>query len=359
MENKVVPMAFAAIDKVIVNSIPKLTQNEYRNRDYIYYGDDNRYCDYLYGLYTDCSTLKTTVNGVSSYVAANDVICNVPGFTVANKKGDTFRNIIKWLDRDFNIYGGCAFQVIRNIKGEVAEIYYIDFRYLRSDKKNECFWYSEEFSKPYGRTTKAVVYPKFVPGGDAPASIVYLKNDIGGTYPTPSYSGAIKAAEIERHIDDMHLNSLENGFMGSYIINFLNGIPTDEQKDEIEKNVTEKFAGTANAGRILLNFANGEENAAKVERLDITDFADKYKAAAERARTTIYQAFRAQGQLFGDMSASTGFNEIEFKTAWDLFNSTVVRDQQRVLCDEFDHVFGMKGSITIDPFVMGDTSNVN
>ena len=359
MEKSLVPMAFAAIDKVIVNSIPKLTQNEYRNREYIYYGDDNKYCEYLYGLYTDVSTLKTVVQGTASYVAGNDAVCNVPGFTVMNKKGDTLRNIIKWLDRDFNIYGGCAFQVIRNVKGEVAEIYYIDFRYLRSDKKNECFWYSEEFAKPYGRTTKAVVYPKFVAGGDAPASIVYIKNDFGATYPTPNYSGAIKACEIERHIDDLHLNSLENGFMGSYIISFLSGIPTDEQKAEIEKNVTEKFAGTQNSGRILLNFSDGADTAAKVEKLDITDFSEKYQAAAERARTTIYQAFRAQGQLFGDMSASTGFNEIEFKTAWDLFNSTVVRDQQRLLCDEFDKVFGMKGSITIDPFVMGDTTNVN
>ena len=359
MEKTAIPMAFAAIDKVIVNSIPKLTQNEYRSKNYIYYGDDNKYCDYLWGLFNDCSTLRTVVNGTSSYVSGDDAKCNVPGFLTANKKGDTFRNIIKWLDRDFNIYGGCAFQVLRNLAGQVSEIYYIDFRYLRSDKKNECFWYSEEFSKPYGRTTKAIVYPKFIPGGNAPASIVYIKNDIGGTYPTPTYSGAIKACEIERHIDDLHLNSLENGFMGSYIISFLSGMPTDEQRSEIEKNVTEKFSGTANAGRILLNFSDGPDTAAKVERLDVTDFSEKYQAASERARTTIYQAFRAQGQLFGDMSASTGFNEIEFKTAWDLYNSTVVRDQQRMLCDEFDRVFGMKGSITIDPFRMGDQTDVN
>ena len=359
MENNKIQMAFAATEKVIVNSIPKLTQDEYRGRDYIYYGQDNKYCEYLYGLYTDCSTLRTVVNGVSSYVSGDDAVCNVPGFLVMNKKGDTLRNILKRLDRDFNVYGGCAFQVIRNVKGEIAEIYYIDFRFLRSDKKNECFWYAEEFAKPYGRTTKALVYPRFVSGGDAPASIVYLKNDIGGTYPTPSYSGAIKACEIERHIDDLHLNSLENGFMASYLINFLNGVPDDEQKAEIERNIQEKFAGTQNSGRILLNFSDGKDNAATVERLDITDFSERYQAAAERARTTIYQAFRAQGQLFGDMSASTGFNEVEFRTAWDLFNSTVVRDQQRMFGDAFDKVFGMKDSITINPFTMGDQTNVN
>ena len=304
--------------------------------------------------------MKTIVDGTASYVSGDDAVCNVPGFNaVMNKKGDTLRNIIKWCARDYNLYGGFALEVIRSLGGQVAEVYYIDFRYLRSDKKNESFWYSEDYGKKYMRSSKAILYPKYIPGGEAPASIVYVKNDVTYTYPIPRYSGAIKACEIERHIDDMHLSSLENGFMPSYIINFLNGIPEDAQKAEIEKNVTEKFCGSSNAGRVLLNFANGSENAATVEKLEVSDFADKYKAAAERSRSTIYESMQAIPQLFGNMAASTGFNEVEFKTAWDLFNGTVVRDQQRVIGDAFDYIFGVKNSISINPFVLGDQTNVN
>ena len=304
--------------------------------------------------------MKTIVDGTASYVSGDDAVCNVPGFNaVMNKKGDTLRNIIKWCARDYNLYGGFALEVIRSLGGQVAEVYYIDFRYLRSDKKNESFWYSEDYGKKYMRSSKAILYPKYIPGGEAPASIVYVKNDVTYTYPIPRYSGAIKACEIERHIDDMHLSSLENGFMPSYIINFLNGIPEDAQKAEIEKNVTEKFCGSSNEGRVLLNFANGSENAATVEKLEVSDFADKYKAAAERSRSTIYESMQAIPQLFGNMAASTGFNEVEFKTAWDLFNGTVVRDQQRVIGDAFDYIFGVKNSISINPFVLGDQTNVN
>lgn len=359
MENKNIQMAFAAIDKTIVNSIPELKQEEYRNKQYIYYGTDNLYPEFLFSLYTDVSTLKTIIDGTANYVAGDDAVCNVPGFITMNKRGDTLRNIIKWCSRDYNLYGGFALEVIRNFAGKVAEVYYIDFRYLRSDKKNESFWYSEEYAKKYMRTSKAILYPKYIPGGEAPASILYVKNDVTYTYPIPRYSGAIKSCIIEKSIDDLHLNSLENGFMPSYIINFLNGIPEDAQKAEIEKNVTEKFCGSSNAGRVLLNFANGEDNAAKVEKLEVSDFADKYKAAAERSRSTIYESMQAIPQLFGNMAASTGFNEIEFKTSWDLYNSTVVRDQQRVIGDAFDKIFGMKGSITINPFVLGDQTNVN
>lgn len=360
MADNKIQMAFAAIDKTIVNNIPVLKQEEYRNKEYIYYGTDNQYPEYIFGLYTDVSTLKTIVDGTASYVSGDDAVCNVPGFNaVMNKKGDTLRNIIKWCARDYNLYGGFALEVIRSLGGQVAEVYYIDFRYLRSDKKNESFWYSEDYGKKYMRSSKAILYPKYIPGGEAPASIVYVKNDVTYTYPIPRYSGAIKACEIERHIDDMHLSSLENGFMPSYIINFLNGIPEDAQKAEIEKNVTEKFCGSSNAGRVLLNFANGSENAATVEKLEVSDFADKYKAAAERSRSTIYESMQAIPQLFGNMAASTGFNEVEFKTAWDLFNGTVVRDQQRVIGDAFDYIFGVKNSISINPFVLGDQTNVN
>ena len=359
MDSKNVQMAFSAIEKTIVKNIPELKQETYRNKEYVYYGTDNLYPEYLFGLYTDVSTLKTIIDGTANYTAGDDAVCNEPGFLTMNKKGDTLRNIVKWCARDYLLYGGFALEVIRNMKGSIAEVYYIDFRYLRSDKKNESFWYSEEFGKKYARTTKAVVYPKYVLGGDAPASIVYVKNDVTYTYPIPRYSGAIKSCEIERHIDDLHLSSLENGFMPSYIINFLNGIPEDAQKAEIEKNVTEKFCGSSNAGRVLLNFANGEENAAKVEKLEVSDFADKYKAAAERSREQIFCSFQAIPQLFGLMTAATGFSEQEFNEAYKLYNSTVVRDQQRVIGDAFDKIFMTKNSITIDPFVLGDKTKVN
>lgn len=359
-KNTNVQMVFSAIEKTIVKNIPVLRQEDYKNREYIYYGTDNLYPEYLFGLYTDVSVLKSVVDGTAGYVSGDDAVCRVPGFELAmNKKGDTLRNIIKWCSRDYNLYGGFALQIVRNLAGKVSEVYYTDFRYLRSDKKNESFVYNEDFGKRYARSSKSIVYPKFVPDGDAPASILYVKNDVTYTYPIPRYSGAIKACEIERHIDDLHLSSLENGFMPSYIINFLNGIPDDSQKAEIERSVTEKFCGTENAGRVLLNFANGAENAATVEKLEVSDFADKYKAAAERSRSTIYESMQAIPQLFGNMAASTGFNEVEFKTAWDLFSSTVVRDQQRVIGDAFDKIFSTKGSISITPFVLGDQTNVN
>ena len=177
-----------------------------------------------------------------------------------------------------------------------------------------------------------------------------IKNNVINSYGVPVYTPAIKDCMIEQKIEEMHLSSLDNNFMASYIINFLNGIPTDEQKAEIEKNIQEKFCGSSNAGRILLNFANGKDNAALLQKMEVSDFSDKYNAAATRSREQIYAAFRMIPQVCGIMSESTGFNTQEFSEAFKLVNRTVVKPVQSKIADAFDKVFQTKGSIAIEPF---------
>lgn len=353
-------LSFAAIEKRVVETIPVLTQEKSSGKDYIYYGQDNLYPEYLFGLYNDVTTLKTIIDGSADFIAGDDVIGNIPGFEVTiNKRGDTVRDLIRWLAKDYMTYGGCTYEVIRNLKGEISELYYIDFRFIRTDKKNECFWYSEDYAKKYVRSTKTIIYPKFIKDGDAPASIVYIKNVTSTPYPIPRYSGAIKCCEMERKIDEMHLNGIANGFLPSYLINFCQGQPTDEQKAELEKNITEKFTGSENAGRVLLNFSNGKENAATIAKVDANDFGEKYQAAAKRSQTMIYTSFGANPCLFGLNQEANGFSEIEFTEAFKLYNSTTIRSIQRTFIDSLDKVFGVKGAITIKPFVLGNKEDNN
>lgn len=359
-KNERISVAFAAIDKQLETYIPSFEEKE-NAKSYVTWGDKNDIPNYLFDLFTDVSTLKTIILGTADYVAGDDATCNIKGFDVeVNKKGDTMFEMIKWLSRDWLIYGGFCFQVIRRKDGSIGELYYIDFRNIRTSKKHDLFWYSEKWGQKYARTTKTVVYPKFVPEAiNVPTSIVYVTNEKSRTYPICRYSGALKACEIERHIDEYHLSSLDNGFMGSYILNFLNGIPSDEQKMELERSVQEKLCGSSNAGRIVLNFADSKDNATKLEKLEPVDFASKYESAAKRSREQIFCAFQAVPALFGLMSESTGFNEQEFSESFKLYNRTVVRPIQRLISKTMDKVFQVDGSITIQPYSIGDNNNTN
>lgn len=355
--NKAQLFQFSAINKVLDSLVPTPSEKNVTGNKYVSWGERNDYPEYLWSLYNDVTTLKTVVEGIVDYVAGNSIMVNNPKFSEkVNQKGDTITDLIKNITRDYLIYGGFAINVIRNNAGEVAELFWLDMRHIRTDADNQAFWYSKEWAKKWGRTGKALVLPKFIPDAKTVASSVFFVRNAGSTvYPIPRYSGAIKCCEIERQIDQLHLSGLSNGFMPSFLISFNNGIPDDESKAQIEKEIYEKFVSTDNAGRVLLSFSNGKDNATTIEAIKVEDFGEKYKAAATRSREQIYAAFRAIPALFGIMSESTGFNEQEFEQAYKLFNKTVVRPLQIGTVDTFDKILGMKGSITMDPFSLNDT----
>ena len=102
---------------------------------------------FLWGLYNDCATLQTIINGTSDYVVGDDITCTVQGFEkVVNKQGETIKDIIQRIAVDYILFGSFAVQVIRNVMGNVSEIYWVDINKLRSDEKNEVFFYDAEAS---------------------------------------------------------------------------------------------------------------------------------------------------------------------------------------------------------------------
>lgn len=347
-------MTFAAINKVLDVDVPELVE-DFTSRNYVLYGKDNLYPEYLHGLYCDVNSLHTIIDGTSDYVAGESVKSNVLNKDeYVNSKRMTWQELITLLSRDWLIYGGYAVQVVRNKKGDISDLYYLDFRYCRCDKDNESVYYNPEFGVKYSRNKRMVVYPRFVHGVELPNSVLYIKNSVSSVYPSPRYIGAIKSCEIERRIDQLHLNGLSNGFMPSFMLSFNNGVPEDEIKEEIEKNVTEKFCGSENAGRILLSFNDGMTNRTTIEKIDTVDFSDKYNAAADRSREQIYAAFRCNPQLMGIVSQATGFSKIEYQEAYELYYYTVVRPIQRLIVDSIDKVFNTKGSIEIEPYNFGE-----
>ena len=361
--NKPKPMvavSLQAIDPYLERNIVSPFEKRSPGRDYIEWGDSNSYPDYLLDLYNNVPTLRSIINGNVDFISGNDVTC-VPfhGYPagIMNTRGDNIREQVRDAALDFEIYGGFALQVIRDHTGAVAEIYYIDVRFLRSNKENTVFYYSENWDK--ARRDMAV-YPEFMPDLDwasltdeerdrHASSIVYVKNTHTQVYPAPLYAAAVKACEIERGIDDYHLNSLANGFNSSMIVSFNAGIPDDEMKREIEAQFNDKFAGSPNAGRILFSWNQSKENATTFEYPKIEDFGDKYKALAEHSRQQIFTAFRANSNLFG-IAQSTGFSQEEYEQSFKLYNRTQVRPVQRLLGDTYDRILGMPNCITIAPF---------
>lgn len=363
MENKTEKrLIFAAIDQSLESNIVLPTEVKAKGKDMVSWGESNNYPDYLLGLYNNVTSLRSIINGTIDFVVGDGatIAHALQGEDAMNNKGDTALDLIKSLAKDYLIYGGMALQVIR---GEdlktISELHYVDMRYLRSNKENDVFYYSEDFGQKYVKSDKVVTYPKFLPDAQHPASIIYIKNVNTQVYPAPLYAASVKACEIERAIDDYHLNSINNGFSGSYIINFNNGVPSDAIKEEIERDVNSKFAGAQNAGRIVLSFNDSKDSQTTIQKAELQDFGEKYQALAKHSRQQVFTAFRATPNLFGIPTETTGFSEQEFKEAFRLYNRTMVKPIQRLITDIFEKALGEKGILSITPFSLDGAGEEN
>lgn len=367
--------SFAAIDSYLETNIVSPVEKVLAGRDMVEWGTRNAYPDYLLDLYNNVPTLRSIINGNIDYVAGDDVTI-MPlqeEFTnqEMNMRGDTIREQVKDIAKDFEIYGGFALQVIRNLAGEVAEVYYIDMRYLRTNKEGDVFYYSEKWGK--SSRTDMVVYPAFLPKLEweklsdeernrHASSILFVKNVHTQVYPSPLYAASVKACEIERLIDEFHLSDINNHFVSSAIINFNNGDPGQEIKSEIERGFNEKFCGASNGGRVAFSWNPNKESATDIVEFKMEDFGERYKALSQHSRTQIFTSFRAIPLLFGLTSeANTGFSTEEFEQSFKLYNRTQIQPVQRLICDAYDKIYGQRGVLTIRPFSLGgDTEdNVN
>ena len=346
VENQV-KYAFAALNPYIQHNKVSSEEKQVNGKDFISWGVDNKYPDYLYGLYENCATLQSVINGTVDFICGNSVTF---GKYSVNKRGDIFADVYRKLIYDYIIYGAFAIQVIKNAFNQVVEIYWVDVAKLRSNEKNDVFFYSEDWSKSAGRV-KYIIYPKFGKDDANATSIFYYKSDKSRkVYPSPIYNAAVDACEIERKINDFHLNEITNNFTSSKIINFNNGTPDDEMKNEIEKAINEKFTGSENAGRIMVSFNENKDSETTVTSLGEDGFADRYAALSKRVVSQIFTAFRATPNLFGLPTETTGFNEQEYNESFKLYNRTMVRPIQNKIVDAFEYIYGEKGILTIEPY---------
>ena len=365
-------ISFAAIDPYVDTNIILPVEKFVSAKDLMEWGTRNSYPDYLLDLYNNVPTLRAIINGNIDFIAGDDVSIlpltqHLPN-GIMNNRGDHIREQIKDIAKDYEIYGGFALQIIRNLIGEVAEVYYIDMRFLRTNKEGNVFYYCEDWSKSVRKDV--VVYPAFMPNLNWDAlddearnrnasSILYVKNVHTQVYPAPLYAASIKACEIERLIDDFHLSDINNHFVSSAIINFNNGIPDDEVKEQIEREFTEKFCGASNGGRTAFSWNPNKESATDIVEFEVKDFGERYKTLSDHSRQQIFTAFRANPNLFGIPTEGNGFANEQYAESFKLYNRTQIKPVQRMIADAYDKIYGQPKVLTIVPFSMDGESEGN
>ena len=321
-----------------------------KNKDYLYWGEDNKLPNELYNLYTKSSIMTAVVGSMRDYILGDEIV-NLTDFETVNRKGDTLEDLVWKCTMDYCLFGGFAIQVIRSKSLEkVAELNWIDMRKVRVNKDEDTLWVNEWDAR---KRKQPVKLPRYINGAKQPNSVFYYKGRLTRTqYPLPMYIGALTDIQISAEVDNYNLCNVLNNFTPSAIINFNNGQNLGEDEiDELEQKIYEKFSGTSNAGKVVLSFNDDSEHATTIERLADDGLDDKYRNLMETTRENIYAGFRFNPVLTGLNKTNSGFTGQEFSEAFKLYNKTVIQPAQKELIDAFEKIFG-KGCMEIKPFTI-------
>jgi hypothetical protein len=171
---------------------------------------------------------------------------------------------------------------------------------------------------------------------------LYFKEYRAGlnTYSLPDYRGAINYIELDICISEYHLNSINNGMFSSKLINFPNGIVSEEEEARIEKMMNNKFAGSRNAGKFMLSFTDGVDKKPEVIDLSGTELDKHFDLLNKTVQQEIFSGHKVtSGMLFGIKTEGQLGGRNELREASELFQNTYINAKQKSIESIINYIY--------------------
>ena len=348
---------------------------EKSNKQWVAYGSDNNYFQYLIDRYNGSPTNNAIINGVSQMIYGKGLDA-----LDSNRKPEAYakmitlfkKDCVRKLCYDLKLMGQCSIQVIYSKdRKTIAQVEHIPVENLRAEKCNEKgeitgYFYSDDWSNVKPRTELKRI-PAFGTSNES-IEIIYVKPYRAGYkyYSSPDYQGGLQYAELEEEISNYHLNNILNGLAPSMLINFNNGTPNAEERQNLENRIYSKFSGSSNAGKFILAFNDNAESQATIEPIQLSDAHNQYQFLSDESGKKIMVAHRVVSPMLLGIKDSSGLgnNAEELQTASTLMDNTVIRPFQHLLIDAFDSILAFNNISlklyfkTLQPLEFTDLENV-
>jgi len=207
---------------------------EVRNQEFVSYGDDNNYFQYLIDRYNGSPTNNACITAISEMIYGKGLDA-----TDSNRKPDQYAQMVALFNDDcvrkvaydLKLMGQCALQVIYSKdRTKIVKIEHMPVETLRAEKCNdkgeiEAYFYHYDWAK-YKKSDELKRIPAFGTSKEG-LEIMYIKPYKAGFkyYSPPSNQGGLQYSELEEEISNYHINNIMNGLAPSMLINFNNGTP--------------------------------------------------------------------------------------------------------------------------------------
>ena len=325
---------------------PEIKENTRHN--WVEYGEDNNYYQYIIDCYTGSPTNNASINGIIQMIYGEGLDA-----TDSSRKTEQYAEMKKLLKpecvyncaNDLKLLGAYAMQVVYSKQRKIVEIEHIPVETLRPEKCNEdgeieAYYYFHDWSKLRPKDE-----PKRIPAfgtSKEGLEILFMKPYKSGFYyfAPVDYQGGLQYAELEEEISNYHINNIKNGLAPSMLINFNNGVPSEEDRRKTVNDINKKYQGSSNAGKIIVGFNKNKENSATIEAIQLSDAHNQYQFLSDEAMRKIMVAHRIVSPMLLGIKDSTGLgnNADELKTASILMDNTVIKPFQNLLIEGFNKI---------------------
>ena len=356
------------MDKIISVDLSTSTAplvQEVRGKDYIEYGDANGewrnlYPQFLIDLYYSSSITAAIVNATAEMVSAEDLVISdeedrdeearvkLQNFMNNANGNETLHEVLKKVAFDFKLQGAFALNIVwSKDRTQIAEIYHIPVEKIRCERPDEFgktrgYYVSGDWANT--RTNKPYRVPAFnVNDRTSPNQILYtgLYSPNMNSYYTPDYVSCNNWALIDSKVSEFHLNNISNGFTGSFMISFANGIPSADERRQIEQSLEAKFTGASNSGKFVLTFSDDKTRVPEITSISPSDLDKQYLALQELLTQNILSGHRITSKTLMGLDSANGFSSSadELLNAANFYQNTVISGFQNQILKVLHKIF--------------------
>ena len=312
--------------------LPKF--KEQKSKGFISYGEKNDFPQSLLEFYMRAPKHGAIVRTKARFVSGDE--CVIEGSEEAQKvlnyvnPYEGLHELKAKLALDFEIFNGLCFEVHYNRIGQISALYHVDFSKVRTlDHKS--YQYTEDWQKYKAEDIKH--YPAFNPVTAEPYSVqLYYAREYQaglGVYPLPPYQHALQYVEIEVEIANFHNNNIRNGFSNGTLVQLFKGQPSPEQARIFERKFKERTVGTDNAGGVLIQFNENNEQPATINHLQPSNMDEQFLMLNETVQSEIVIAHAIPPVLAGLKTEGALGQRNELIEAYEIFHKQYVNHRQR------------------------------
>jgi hypothetical protein len=352
---------------------PVITES--KNKEFVEYGEDNNYFQYLIDRFLYSNTNHAIITGVANMIYGKGLDA-----TDSNRKPNEYAQMMSIVKKDClrkvslerKLLGMAAMQVIY-LNGKVKSVEHFPMHTLRAEKCNakgeiEAWYYHPDWSK-YKKGDELKKIPAFKFGNGKEVELYIIKPYVSGYhYYTPiDYSGALPYAKLEEEVSDYLVNDVMNGFSGTKVINFNNNIPPEEKRQEVANEVKRKLTGSK-GDKVIVSFNASAENKTTVDDIPLNDAPEHYQYLSTECFEKLIVGHRVTSpMLLGirDTGGGMSNNADEIETATRLMDNIVIRPYQLEIIEAIDEILAVNGIAlnlyfkTIQPLDFIDVNTLN